>query len=93
VSDVVIYLSCFGKVVSEINKGRHIKIFTHIYTHTHRQEGDLTSLILFFKNKENALKIIPCSLPRALYKINWANLRKYFHFGLVLLLNTTTSRH
>jgi hypothetical protein len=33
-----------------------------IHTHTHRQQHDLISLLLFFKNKESRLKIPPTNL-------------------------------
>jgi hypothetical protein len=46
---------------SQVHKGdtdkhKHTNTHTHTHTHTHTQEGDLTSLLLFFQNKERRLK-------------------------------------
>jgi hypothetical protein len=52
-SDAVIYIPSFIRTGSAIQK--LIRRRNHIKTH--KQQGDLISLPLFFQNKENRLKI------------------------------------
>jgi hypothetical protein len=46
-SGTVIYVPIFIKIYSGIQK-----LIRGIHRHTHRQHGDLISLLLFFQNKE-----------------------------------------
>jgi hypothetical protein len=50
-SGAVIYVPSFIKIGSGIQK-----LIGGIHRHTHRQQGDLISLLLFFQNKESRLK-------------------------------------
>jgi hypothetical protein len=52
----IIYTQSFMKIISGIQKfigGIHTQAQRH--THTHTREGDLKSLILFFRNKGSML--------------------------------------
>jgi hypothetical protein len=51
-SNVMLYIPSFIKIASGIQK---LLGGIHMQTRTHREQGDLTSLILFFQNKESRL--------------------------------------
>jgi hypothetical protein len=51
-SGAVIYVPSFIKISSGFQK-----LIGGIHTHTHRQQRDLISLLLFFQNKESGLKM------------------------------------
>jgi hypothetical protein len=48
----MIYIPSFIKIGSAVQK-----LMGRIHKQTHRQEGDLISLLLFFQNKESRLKM------------------------------------
>jgi hypothetical protein len=50
-SGAMIYIATFRKIGSGIQK-----LIGGIYVQTHRQQGDLISLLLFFQYKESRLK-------------------------------------
>jgi hypothetical protein len=47
----------FTEQLSSNVKGEGAGVRAHTHTHTHRQLGEPVSLILFFQNKENRLKM------------------------------------
>jgi hypothetical protein len=51
-SGAVIYVPSFIKIGSGVQE-----LIRGIHRHTHGQQGDLISLLLFFQNKESRLKI------------------------------------
>jgi hypothetical protein len=47
-----------GGLIYRKDRFRRLKVVKGGYTHTHRQQGDLISLILFFENKGSGLEVI-----------------------------------
>jgi hypothetical protein len=52
-SSGMIYIQSFIKIGSGIQK-----LLEEMHIQTHRQQGDLISLLLFFQNKESRLKML-----------------------------------
>jgi hypothetical protein len=61
-SEAVIYIPSFIKIGSGIQK----LMGGGICRHTHRQQGDLISLLLYFQNKESRLKM-KCKFKNCIY--------------------------
>jgi hypothetical protein len=57
-----IFILSFTTVGIGIQKllGGYARTYTYMYmwAHSHSQQGDVTSLLLFFQSKENRLKIV-----------------------------------